>query len=490
MAFARAPLIAADGTFSATGATAWNTQIFGVAGADVGGIPYCPTATSETTVPGFTFGTAAGQGLTVSPAASATTDVQALSVAQTWNNAGINFTGAKLNVTATAKGATSKLLDLQYAGTSYVNVGTIGVNSSIGDPSNWGLQIINGVDKLTFSANNQYISQITALNNLAILTDSGSGHAGSSGVSIGGPTLGTTPIVGDPNGINLSRRGIIVGRHGGQLTTGPVTLGPVHFKFEPHAQDETPSQLHVIGQSVWAQGTVNTTGGDILVAGGIGRRFITVSNFASLGGKTVTVVINGTSTTKTEGVNWTAATSNAATATSLAAAFSAVTGIDSSQTVAVGAVAYFAPSANGMVYSFSLTSNDAANLAVTSGADGNTTIYAKTTARIVKRVSTQVSSATPTISTDDVDVHTITALATAITSMTTNLSGTPTAEQSLLIRIKDDGTARAIAWGASFTVGDIPLPTTTVISKYLYCAFIYNTTLAQWVLTGKLDNVA
>lgn len=41
-------------------------------------------------------------------------------------------------------------------------------------------------------------------------------------------------------------------------------------------------------------------------------------------------------------------------------------------------------------------------------------------------------------------MFTITALAAAITSFTTNLSGTPTTGQKLIIRIKDDGTARAI----------------------------------------------
>jgi hypothetical protein len=55
------------------------------------------------------------------------------------------------------------------------------------------------------------------------------------------------------------------------------------------------------------------------------------------------------------------------------------------------------------------------------------------------------SSATPTINTDNVDMFTITALAVAITSMTTSLSGTPTTGQKLIIRIKDNGTARAIA---------------------------------------------
>ncbi|NLG04009.1 MAG: hypothetical protein GX567_09315, partial [Clostridia bacterium] len=103
-----------------------------------------------------------------------------------------------------------------------------------------------------------------------------------------------------------------------------------------------------------------------------------------------------------------------------------------------------------------------------------------TNKRITPRVSTEESSATPTINTDNVDAHSITALATNITSMTTNLSGTPTNFQRLLIRIKDNGTARAITWGASFEAKGVALPTTTVISKVLTVGFIYDTVTSKW----------
>jgi hypothetical protein len=108
-----------------------------------------------------------------------------------------------------------------------------------------------------------------------------------------------------------------------------------------------------------------------------------------------------------------------------------------------------------------------------------------TNKRITKRTGTVASSATPTINTDNVDLFSVTALATNITSMTTNLSGTPTEGQSLLIWFKDDGTARTITWGTSFTTLDtVTLPTTTTVGKYLYTTFIYNATLAKWILTG------
>lgn len=101
-------------------------------------------------------------------------------------------------------------------------------------------------------------------------------------------------------------------------------------------------------------------------------------------------------------------------------------------------------------------------------------------ARVKPRTNTVASSATPTINTDTTDIFTITALAAAITSMTTNLSGTPVNGQKLIVRIKDDGTARAITWGASFASRGATLPTTTVLSKYLYVGFIYNSTAAVW----------
>lgn len=101
--------------------------------------------------------------------------------------------------------------------------------------------------------------------------------------------------------------------------------------------------------------------------------------------------------------------------------------------------------------------------------------------RIVPRWSSEVSSATPTINTDKYDCYSITALATAITSMTTNISGTPLNFQKLLIRIKDDGTARAITWGASFASGIVTLPATTVLGKTLTTLLIYNSVSGKWV---------
>lgn len=111
---------------------------------------------------------------------------------------------------------------------------------------------------------------------------------------------------------------------------------------------------------------------------------------------------------------------------------------------------------------------------------GTTDTQTLTNKRVTERVTTLTSSATPTVNSDNCDAVDITALATAITSMSSSLTGTPTNFQKLIYRIKDNGTARAITWGASFVALGVALPTTTVINKILTVGFIYDTTTAKW----------
>lgn len=104
-----------------------------------------------------------------------------------------------------------------------------------------------------------------------------------------------------------------------------------------------------------------------------------------------------------------------------------------------------------------------------------------TNKRITKRVVTVTQSATPTINTDNTDVAYITGLAQAVTSFTTNLSGTPANGDSLIISITDDGTGRALTFGTSFEAsGNVALPTTTVASTRLDIGFLWNTATSKW----------
>lgn len=102
-----------------------------------------------------------------------------------------------------------------------------------------------------------------------------------------------------------------------------------------------------------------------------------------------------------------------------------------------------------------------------------------TNKRVTKRVGTTTSHATPTINTDNVDFYSLTAQAEAITSFTTNLSGTPTENQTLWIAITGTA-ARAITWGASFEASTVALPTTTVTTARLDVGFVWNTVTSKW----------
>lgn len=94
------------------------------------------------------------------------------------------------------------------------------------------------------------------------------------------------------------------------------------------------------------------------------------------------------------------------------------------------------------------------------------------------RVGTTTSTSSLTIDTSTTDMYTVTALAAA---MTINApTGSPVQGRKLTIRIKDNGTARALTWNAIFRAIGVTLPTTTTISKTLYVGFIYNSTDTKW----------
>lgn len=103
-----------------------------------------------------------------------------------------------------------------------------------------------------------------------------------------------------------------------------------------------------------------------------------------------------------------------------------------------------------------------------------------TNKRIVFRTFLEASNATPTPNGDLYDVHLITAQATAAAFAAP--TGTPVEQQKLIIRIKDNGTARALTWNAIYRAVGAALPATTVLSKTLYLGFLYNLTDSKWDL--------
>lgn len=59
-------------------------------------------------------------------------------------------------------------------------------------------------------------------------------------------------------------------------------------------------------------------------------------------------------------------------------------------------------------------------------------------------------------------------------------TGTPIDGQSMIFRLKDNGTARAITWNAVFRAIGVTLPTTTVVSKTLYVGAKWNAADSVW----------
>lgn len=100
------------------------------------------------------------------------------------------------------------------------------------------------------------------------------------------------------------------------------------------------------------------------------------------------------------------------------------------------------------------------------------------------RTESITSSDAPSINTDGVDYFEITALAEDISTMSTNLTGTPTVGQKLWISIT--GTAIwSIDWGNSFEEGNyVWLPSETEGTDRLDVGFIWNDATGKWRCVG------
>jgi hypothetical protein len=120
-----------------------------------------------------------------------------------------------------------------------------------------------------------------------------------------------------------------------------------------------------------------------------------------------------------------------------------------------------------------------------SGAPNRTLMYNTTTKELSygqgsqRVLASTANSATPTLNTDNYDMMVITGQSVAITSFTTNLTGTPVNGQRLWIAITGT-TAIAITWGASFESSNITLPATTVTTNRLDIGFVWNAATSKW----------
>ena len=106
--------------------------------------------------------------------------------------------------------------------------------------------------------------------------------------------------------------------------------------------------------------------------------------------------------------------------------------------------------------------------------------------QLVQKVTTATSTSTLTVDSATTTQASLTAQAAALTiaSPTGGVDG-----RKLTIRIKDNGTARAITWNAIFRAVGVTLPLTTVVNKMLYVGAIYNTADTKWDVVSVAQEV-
>lgn len=117
------------------------------------------------------------------------------------------------------------------------------------------------------------------------------------------------------------------------------------------------------------------------------------------------------------------------------------------------------------------------------------TVYGLTVSSAVFRSCVGVLSSASLITppADFVNQYNVTAL--AVPATIAEPSGTPADGQKLLLRIKDNGTARALTWAGIYRVIGTTLPTTTTASKITYVGCVYDSTDAKWDVVAVTTQV-
>lgn len=118
------------------------------------------------------------------------------------------------------------------------------------------------------------------------------------------------------------------------------------------------------------------------------------------------------------------------------------------------------------------------NAALTQIASG----LGKKSIRLSPRISVAASVATLSPNVDDYNYYRLTAQAAALT--VANPTGTPVEGEGLLIELTDDGTSRAISWGANYTVNSIyglTLPAATTAGKTHFITFVWSVDKSKYV---------
>lgn len=109
---------------------------------------------------------------------------------------------------------------------------------------------------------------------------------------------------------------------------------------------------------------------------------------------------------------------------------------------------------------------------------GTTDTQTLTNKRIDPRVSSTASTSTLTPDIASFDQYNLTAQAAPLTVAAP--TGTPVDGNRLIIRLFDNGTARAITWNGTYTAIGVTLPASTTTGKTIYVGCLYNAAATRW----------
>lgn len=133
--------------------------------------------------------------------------------------------------------------------------------------------------------------------------------------------------------------------------------------------EDIVTDSHLLGPSAYSQAVTNLTGGDLNLAGGMGRRLVTVVDYTNGALDTLTITIDGNDNVLTEDTEFIAGVSNDATATNIAAAIDALDGVSA---IAIAAVVYITKDID--TKTITLATGDATAWTVTENTNGGVRI--------------------------------------------------------------------------------------------------------------------
>lgn len=232
--------------------------------------------------------------------------------------------------------------------------------------------------------------------------------------------------------------------------------------------------LTVSGSPVTTSGTLTLSGGSLVVVnGGTNCTSATITCFNNITG------LSAAGTTGTTSTNLVFSTSPTLTTPTVSGAltYGGVT-LTANVTGTGKMVLDTAPTLSAPVLS-SITNTGTLTLPTsTDTLVGRATTDTLTNKRVTPRIGTTASGSTITPTSDASDQYNVTALAADATIAAP--SGTPTDGQHLIIRILDNGTARALTWNGAYRAVGITLPTTTVINKVIYIGCAWSAQNSTW----------